>query len=271
MKPLFGVLGIFGTIFSLTFVATGIADSRKVRGKDHAHQIAERPDGKFDVTCIDGSLEVRTQEEIDLGRVCLSIRTFRGKWELSEKSVEWCESLELEITRNAGTILKLYGGFGCGMSMSTTQQCSGMVCAMKLDGKFYSMDFSQEKSMRLTRLADGATAVYDGFAGGGSSNVRLQTVGQVLNILQASNDGGTTWAAVCDDNFTAVAATVACREMGFSNYYDFRVGVSAPSGNIFGLDEVKCGGDENSIFECEHSPWGNEDCGDSEHVQIVCE
>jgi len=36
------------------------------------------------------------------------------------------------------------------------------------------------------------------------------------------------------------------------------------------LDEVNCAGDERSLAECGHDPWGQNDCSHSEDVAIAC-
>jgi len=36
------------------------------------------------------------------------------------------------------------------------------------------------------------------------------------------------------------------------------------------LDEVECMGDETSIADCRHNPWGSHNCGHNEDVSISC-
>ena len=80
------------------------------------------------------------------------------------------------------------------------------------------------------------------------------------------------WGTVCDDSWGSFDATVACRQMGF-------VGVSDSDSSLFGsgafsqriwLDEVACSGSESRLIDCSHAGIGNEDCGHSEDVGIVC-
>ena len=36
------------------------------------------------------------------------------------------------------------------------------------------------------------------------------------------------------------------------------------------LDAVVCTGDEDSLTDCEHDPWGQNDCSHEEDVAIMC-
>ena len=81
-----------------------------------------------------------------------------------------------------------------------------------------------------------------------------------------------TWGTVCDDNFGIYAAMVICRQLGF-NPDDaiavVRAGYGQGTGSIW-LDEVSCGGLEETINSCLHDPWGSNDCDHSNDVGVVC-
>jgi hypothetical protein len=134
------------------------------------------------------------------------------------------------------------------------------------------MDFSVSGRMELIRLKDGFRSVFKGEVGLGETNsrVRLQTVDDVDNILQASNDNGGTWLSVCDDDFSQENAAVACREMGFNGVQNFDIAITVNGDDVFGLDDLDCNGDEASIFDCTHQDWTIENCADYEHVQLTC-
>ncbi|XP_073237757.1 sushi, von Willebrand factor type A, EGF and pentraxin domain-containing protein 1-like [Porites lutea] len=80
-----------------------------------------------------------------------------------------------------------------------------------------------------------------------------------------------TWGTVCDDNWDENAARVVCRQLGYPS------AVSAPNSARFGrgsgkiwLDDVQCQGNESSIVNCRHSPWGEHNCGHNEDASVIC-
>ena len=89
------------------------------------------------------------------------------------------------------------------------------------------------------------------------------------------------WGTVCDDSFGFEDAHVACRMMGLgraigycssngdicsSNGRSFTAG----SGEIW-LDSLGCDGDESSLFDCSHDGVGQDNCGHTEDMGVVCE
>lgn len=107
------------------------------------------------------------------------------------------------------------------------------------------------------------------------------------------------WGSVCDDNFDSVDATVVCKMLGFQRStqvytasggavsvhaqylymtLDQTLNISqtyllcvcaAGAGQIW-LDEVRCSGQEKSIFDCIHGGMGNHNCNHNEDVGISC-
>ena len=79
------------------------------------------------------------------------------------------------------------------------------------------------------------------------------------------------WGTVCDDFWDLDNARVVCRQLGF------RTALGAPARAKFGqgigriwLDNVHCHGTENSIDECDHNGWGENNCGHTEDAGVVC-
>lgn len=249
---------------------------------EHSMSIIQRPDGLFDVTCIDGNVEVKTKDDIMKNRVCTLFNTVNGIWTLVDGGVEngkpMCD-LKLSIVRTDDAIFKLTAIFAppCTSSSSLTQDCRALSCSLQLENKFYAMDFATEGRMNMTRIEDGFQAGYKGDAGRGGpggrvnfGNVRTVTMDTISDVLQASNDGGATWKAVCDDGFGANEALVACREMGYTSVDRLQIAVDITGDTDYGFDDMSCQGTESTLNDCKHTPWGLHNCGAGEHVQLTC-
>lgn len=65
---------------------------------------------------------------------------------------------------------------------------------------------------------------------------------------------------ICADGFTNAAATVACRQLGFSGAGTVVPSTTygpAPATSPIWLSNVKCTGTEASLADCKHLGWGN--------------
>lgn len=248
---------------------------------EHTLSIVQRPDGQYDITCLDGVAEIKSKSEVLANHMCIHLRTFGGRWVLSEGGIDngarFCD-LDLNLIRSENAVVKLRAGFAppCAPSTSESQQCQGLSCSLELNGRYFSFDFSVVGLMTMNRLDDNFSAVYRGNAGsgngGGSGDARLAEVSGVPNILQTSNDNGQSFASVCDDNFGEEEAAVACRELGFSGHSQkFTAGVYAANDADFGWDDLTCRGGESSLADCGHTQWGRDNCDEAEHVQLVCD
>lgn len=249
---------------------------------EHSMSIIQRPDGLFDVTCIDGNVEIKTKEDIQKNLVCTLFNTVTGLWTLVDGGIEngkpMCD-LNLSLVRSNDSIFKLTAMFAppCTGGSSLTQDCRAMSCSLQLENKFYAMDFATEGRMNMTRIEDGFQAGYKGDAGRGGpgghvnfSNTRTTTMGSVDNVLQTSNDGGATWKPVCDDGFGAIEALVACREMGYVSVDRLQIAVDVAGDNDYGFDDMACEGTESTLSDCKHTPWSLHNCGAGEHIQLTC-
>jgi len=86
------------------------------------------------------------------------------------------------------------------------------------------------------------------------------------------------WGTVCDDGITQgyhPIGQVVCHMLGFKRargytYIKSWYGkVNVPSKTW--LDNVKCTGQEETIYECSHRGWGTEDCDHDEDVGVYCQ
>ncbi|XP_070705976.1 scavenger receptor cysteine-rich type 1 protein M130-like [Pempheris klunzingeri] len=79
------------------------------------------------------------------------------------------------------------------------------------------------------------------------------------------------WGTVCDDQWSIANAEVACRELNCGTVLEAKRGAffGEGKGNIW-LDDVKCTGLESSILNCQHRPFGDNNCGHSEDAGVIC-
>jgi deleted-in-malignant-brain-tumors protein 1 len=81
-----------------------------------------------------------------------------------------------------------------------------------------------------------------------------------------------TWGTVCDDFWSGLDARVVCRQLGYT-YTDAESFGNAHFGQGSGpilLDDVTCGGNEQSLISCRHRGIGNENCDHNEDAGIRC-
>ncbi|KAM4751678.1 scavenger receptor cysteine-rich domain-containing protein DMBT1-like [Cyanocitta cristata] len=79
------------------------------------------------------------------------------------------------------------------------------------------------------------------------------------------------WGTVCDDTWDLADARVTCRQLGCGT------ALGAPGSARFGpgtdpiwLDGTRCTGEELTLAQCGHRPWGEHNCGHSEDASVVC-
>ena len=84
--------------------------------------------------------------------------------------------------------------------------------------------------------------------------------------LDIFHDG--EFGSICDDSVQQATAVIACKQLGFATE-GARVqvggqgygatGTKPGTGQIW-LDELRCTGEEETIADCPHNPWGNHNC-----------
>ncbi|XP_051565767.1 macrophage receptor MARCO [Myxocyprinus asiaticus] len=76
------------------------------------------------------------------------------------------------------------------------------------------------------------------------------------------------WGTVCDDSFDSVDALVVCKMLGYQRSNQVFTATSG-SGQIW-MDELRCTGQEKSIFDCPHAGMGIHNCNHGEDVGVSC-
>ena len=79
------------------------------------------------------------------------------------------------------------------------------------------------------------------------------------------------WGTICHDAFETVDATVACRQMGYTEGAVIDVLVAADTNATIWLDNVECRGSEARLVECNHHGWNITNCGHHQDVFVSCQ
>ncbi|KAL3979826.1 groucho [Sarotherodon galilaeus] len=100
-------------------------------------------------------------------------------------------------------------------------------------------------------------------------NIRLVGPSRCSGRVEVFHQG--SWGTVCDDEWSIANAEVVCRELNCGTAMEAKKGASFGRGkDEIWLDDVQCIGHESSILQCQHRPFGQNNCGHSEDAAVVC-
>ncbi|CAH2250960.1 deleted in malignant brain tumors 1 [Pelobates cultripes] len=79
------------------------------------------------------------------------------------------------------------------------------------------------------------------------------------------------WGTVCDDIWDIDNAAVVCRQLncGYASAAHGSAYFGEGSGHIV-LDDVRCTGSEQYLWQCPHAGWGYHNCGPHEDASVIC-
>ncbi|KAI8522124.1 scavenger receptor [Branchiostoma belcheri] len=143
-----------------------------------------------------------------------------------------------------------------------------------------------------SNFTSGQTVRYtcmDGYPLRGTANITCQpngtwsgatpTCGGLVEVRPADS---WTWGGVCAKHFDLRDADVVCRMLGYiwaNGFYSTLFGKAyGPGQRLAYMADLRCDGNESSLFDCSYAGWGSHDCGEELYVgyyrtyaEVVCD
>jgi len=79
------------------------------------------------------------------------------------------------------------------------------------------------------------------------------------------------WGVVCGAGWDMIDAAVVCRLLGYGGASTYQSNITfKPENGTMWLTEVRCIGNETSLWQCEHAGWGENTCVGSQAAGVTC-
>ena len=94
-------------------------------------------------------------------------------------------------------------------------------------------------------------------------------------VVTLADSSGSSNGTVCSRMFTDSSASVVCSQLGFKRGVAIASAENAAEVAVAGLpivlNELTCGGFEDTVSACPHLPWGYNTCAPSDAVTVSCD
>eukprot|EP00731_Ephydatia_muelleri_P017284 Em0010g382a len=222
------------------------------------------------ITCADGNVRLRNGAAANEGRVEICYNNQWGPvcdqaWNY-RKAMVTCRQLGL-VPYGATPYSNAYFGVGSGPLLMQVQGCSGtedslMSCSRTPLGSTPSCSLASEVGVRCLVQGSSCTERSARLVNGDRNNTgRVEVCRYGL------------WGTVCDTDWNATMAAVACLQIGYPN----GLGAIPRFNSIYGqssgpvwIPRVSCSGDERSLFDCTSSLLDAQVCSHSHDAGVEC-
>ncbi|KAI8517814.1 scavenger receptor [Branchiostoma belcheri] len=155
--------------------------------------------------------------------------------------------------RDADVVCRMLGYIWANDSFYTGRVLHGYMAALRCDGN--------------------ESSLFDCSYAGWESHVCANRLyaGVVCGRVEVRPEDSMTWGTVCHNRFNMDDADVVCRMLGYPNATQVQNDAyfGQGTGPIY-MDDVRCDGNETSLFSCSYTGWTIHDCDHGQDAGVVC-